>query len=365
MASSFCIADHVKETDFLSRAIEATSVDAISALLSQLPIVDEQDYGPHFDRQSPERGWVPGKLHWYPVGGDRGNGGRIKLAGSAENPIGERLINAMESIIEHQRQLELLANPDAPQPNSPRAAVKRYFDLPPLDQVPEMQTLLHGVKPKKYAREIAKLIRVKLIRASSKLGKYAVVIEDDGIGQVPSRLHSTLLSLGSSDKADKPYLIGVFGQGGSSAYQASTMSWLVSRRDRTLTTSEDERGVGWTVVKHIFPIGLRNDYFAYLAASPDGTVPTFSAKAADAAKISHGTRIAHIDYDFGKSEPARTLYVSLNHLLFNPVLPYELTTGPDRTPDPMSGNAYRLSNLRREQKSLDKRFEPQSVISNK
>ena len=220
------------------------------------------------------------------------------------------------------------------------------------------------MKPKKYARQVATFIRVKLIRATGKRGEYTVLIEDDGIGQVPSKLHATLLSLGSSDKADKPYLIGVFGQGGSSAYHASSMSWLISRREPQLVAGEQDQGVGWTVVKHVFPKGRRDDYFAYLAVTPDGAVPAFSAQAADAANISPGTRIAHVNYDFGKSEPARTLYVSLNHLLFNPVLPFELTTGPDRPPDPMWGNAYRLSNLPNQQKSLDKTFEPQSVASN-
>jgi len=45
-----------------------------------------------------------------------------------------------------------------------------------------------------------------------------VSIRDHGMGQVPAMMHRTLLSLGRSDKADKPYLIGVFGQGGSSAF---------------------------------------------------------------------------------------------------------------------------------------------------
>ncbi len=362
MESVFRLSDHVDEADFLRRAVSAASVDEITGLLGQLPIVDEQAY--MFDRQSPEKGWTHGKLHWYPVGGDRGNAGRIKLAGGGGNPIGERLINAMEGLIEHHRQLELLADPHAPAPESPRDAVKRYFDLPPLDQIPLCETPIRGMKPKKYARQVAALIRVTLIRAKGKRGEYTILIEDDGIGQVPGKLHATLLSLGSSDKADKPYLIGVFGQGGSSAYAASSMSWLISRREPRLVNGEQDQGIGWTVVKNIFPKGRRDDYFAYLAVAPDGTAPAFSAKAADAASISHGTRIAHVNYDFGKSEPARTLYVSLNHLLFNPVLPFELTTGPDRTPDPMWGNAYRLSNLPNQQKSLDKTFEPQSVASN-
>jgi len=38
--------------------------------------------------------WQPGSLHWVrPVGRDRGNGGRIKLAGEPMNPLAERLVN--------------------------------------------------------------------------------------------------------------------------------------------------------------------------------------------------------------------------------------------------------------------------------
>jgi hypothetical protein len=359
MAKTFRLSDHVDEVDFLGKAVAATRLQPLTELLKAIPIVDEQDYA--FDRRLPDKGWQAGKLHWYPVGGDRGNAGRIKLAGNAENPIGERLINAMEGVIELQRQRELLTNPSAMCPTSPRDAVKRYFDLPPLDQLPNWPDLIRGEKPKKYARNVARLINVRLFR--EKKGEYTVVIRDQGIGQPPQQLHATLLSLGSSDKGDKPYLIGVFGQGGSSAYAASEMSWLLSRRAPELVNSEQDRGMGWTVVKHIFPKGRRDDYYAYLAASPDGAVPCFSASAADAVGIGHGTRLAHISYDFGKTEPAATLYSSLNHLLFNPVLPYELSTRPDGAVDLMSGNAYRLSNLPSAEKSLDKRFEPQPVIA--
>ena len=85
-------------------------------------------------------------------------------------------------------------------------------------------------------------------------------------------------------------------------------------------------------------------------------------KAADAAEIPHGTRIAHLAYNFGSMEPARTLYPALNHLLFNPVLPYELyTKKPGERADPMYGNGYRLSNKAVEEKALDKVFGPLSI----
>jgi hypothetical protein len=124
-------------------------------------------------------------------------------------------------------------------------------------------------------------------------------------------------------------------------------------------------GVGWTIIKHVFPQGRRDDYFAYLASSPDGLVPSIAATAADAANIHHGTRFVHIGYNFGTGGSAitRQLYQSLNHVLYNPVLPFELYVGP--TAAPVYGNGYRLSGLgssrATSKPALDKVFPPQSV----
>lgn len=347
------VTDHVA---FLTRAVAVTSTKAVKDLLASLPVVPEGEYA--FDESDPSSGWKEGHLHWYPVGSDRGNAGRIKLALSPENPIAERTINAMEAMIELERQKELRTEPSAIAPQSPREAVLRYFDLPPLDALP---TWTHSIRDQKafdYARNLARKIRVRLVREKQPV-EYTVVIEDEGIGQPPGRMHATLLSLGRSDKADKPYLIGVFGQGGSSTFFASNYSWIISRRAPDLHDSDN--GIGWTLVKRIIPGGRRDVYWAYLAAHPDGRVLSLSAAAAQAVQFTQGTRFTHVNYNFGKSEPARTLFQSLNHLLFKPVLPYELYSGPaPRRPDPMWGNGYRLSRLT-DGKALDKTFPPQTV----
>jgi len=343
---------------FFRTASSATSSKAIRDVVASLPVVAENEYS--FHESDPERGWREGSFHWYPVGRDLGNAGRIKLAGAPENPIAERTINAMEALIEMERYRELKTRPGTLAPQSPREAVKRYFDLPPLDQLPRWPQPIRGKKAFDYARDLARRVRVRLVRETRPV-EYAVLVEDDGIGQPPGRMHATLLSLGRSDKPDKPYLIGVFGQGGSSAYAASEYSWIMSRRVPELLDGAHD-GVGWTVIKRIVPAGRRDVYWAYLAAHPDGRVPMLSVSASDASGFGHGTRIAHVKYNFGPTEPARTLYQSLNHLIFNPVLPYELYTGPaPRKPDPMWGNGYRLSRLKAEQKDLDKMFEPQPV----
>lgn len=306
----------------LKRSVAAPTSKAIEQILGSLPVVGEQEY--RFDRENPEKGWREGAFHWYPVGGERGNAGRIKLASKPINPIAERAINAMEAIIELERQREILADPIATAPTHPRDAVCRYFALPPLDHLPKMESPIAGRKPREHAREIARRIRVKL-HFDKKTREFTVAIEDDGIGQAPRRMHETLLSLGSSDKADKPYLIGVFGQGGSSAYAASEYSCVVSRRAPDLLGNETD-GVGWTIVRHVFPKGRRDDYFAYLAAHPDGRVPLIPASYARAAGLEHGSRFVHVAYNFGPGGSAitRKFYQTLNHALFNPVLPFDL-----------------------------------------
>jgi len=351
-----CIVD---SEAFLKKAITAVTSTDVESLLAVLPIVPDDRYV--FAPAQPSSSWVEGKFHWMPVGKDRGNAGRIKLAHNPINPIAERLINGMEALIELMQQREMLNDPSKEPPKSPREAIERYFGLPPLDQLPKFE----GQQRKGLmgtARELARKLRIHLLIDKSS-GEFTVCIDDDGIGQLPEKVHKTLLSLGSTNKGDKPYLIGVFGQGGSSAYSACKYSWVISRRAPDLI-GDCEDGIGWTVIKHVFPKGRRDDYFAYLAAHPDGRVPFFDKRASDKVAIAHGTRFVHVNYNFGRggAQVVRRLFPSLNHVLFNPVIPYELYAGRDSA-DLMSGNAYRLSNLflRGPAPVLDKTFNAQSI----
>lgn len=347
--------------DFITQATSAKTTTHIEALLARLPITSEHDF--IYDSEDRTKGWQQGKLHWIPVGLDRGNSGRIKQANTPINPIAERAVNAMEAMIELARQRELAKDSKAGAPATPRAAVQRYFSLPPLDQIPKIAEPAARNATREAAREVARHIRVSLTY-DKPLRQFAVSIADEGIGQAPARIHRTLLSLGSTTKADKWYLIGVFGQGGSSAFAVSQYSWLVSRRAPDLLDGETD-GVGWTIIKHVFPKNRRDDYFAYLAATPEGHVPTVSEADADAAGIGHGTRFSHIAYDFGRGGSAitRQLFQSLNHILYNPVLPFD--TDVAGTVATVYGNGYRLSSLgargAQRQAALDKQFPPQVV----
>lgn len=361
MVETTKLADFVEPSTFLKDALRVSNTLAMDELLQRLPVVPDNDYV--FDEENPEHSWQAGKFHWLPVGRDRGNAGRIKLANHPVNPIAERGINGMEAIIEMARQRELLSTPDAPAPTNPRDAVRRYFNIPPLDQLPKLPATEESKQVRQKVRDLAMHLRVRLLY--DKLTRqFTVSIEDDGIGQPPELIHKTLLSLGSTTKADKGYLIGVFGQGGSSAYAVSKCSWIVSRRSADLLDGRND-GVGWTVVKHIFPAGRRDDYFAYLAASPSGEVPSLEAAAADEAQIANGTRFVHIHYDFGSGGSAitRQLYTAMNHVLYNPILPIDLDVGGTKAT--VYGNGYRLSSLGGTRATLapllDKEFPAQTV----
>jgi hypothetical protein len=127
----------VNVPDILVRLIGARSTTQVEAILATLPIVppDQYQWVSAEERSAP---WQNGKLHWVPVGMDRGNGGRIKLAGEPMNPLAERLVNGMEALIELARLRELLMNSTAPMPASPRDAVLRYFGFPKLDSIERM-----------------------------------------------------------------------------------------------------------------------------------------------------------------------------------------------------------------------------------
>jgi hypothetical protein len=341
------------------------TTNAVQKLLAELPVADETAY--LWVDTDPAKGWQVGQLHWIPVGRDRGNAGRIQLAGDPYNPSAERLINGMEAIIELLRRMELLNDPAAPMPQSPREAVERYCGLPRLDMIPRTKDKDHRRVLEEKLRDVRRQLLMRL-EFDKKLKEFAVEIRDRGIGQAPERIHETLLSLGRTDKADKPYLIGVFGQGGSSTYAASQYSLVVSRRPAQFLDGKLD-GIGWTIVKKIMPKGRRDPYYAYLASLPDGRVPSIAINDNTAKEFEPGTLFRHIGYDFGRqgSAVARTLFYALNHVLFNPVLPYDIYALKDK-PDPMHGTAYRLARQtaqlanKGDKSHLDKPFQPQTVV---
>jgi hypothetical protein len=142
--------------DLLGRLLKAHTTAQVEAIMAALPIVPpdefQLDYG-----DKPTGNWKPDHLHWLPVGLERGNGGRIKLAGEPMNPIAERTVNGMEAIIELARLTELQECPTAVMPANPRDAAMRYFGFPHLDSIERMDD-----EERKAMRELVDKVRNRL-----------------------------------------------------------------------------------------------------------------------------------------------------------------------------------------------------------
>lgn len=351
----------MRDSELLRLLVSACTTAQVEAILRRLRVVSPEEY--FFDPDgNPTARWRLGFLHWVPIGRDRGNSGRIKLAGEPTGPVAERCVNAMEAIIELERLRELLVNPRAAMPSTPRDAVLRYFDLPRLDEIPAMNP-----DERREKQQLINAVRKKLeVHLTFEDREFAFLVRDQGMGQPSDRVHTTLLSLGHTDKADKPYLIGVFGQGGSSAFAASHYSVLVTRRAPDLLPKGQPDRVGWSIVREIKPKGTRDSYYGYLAQSEqDRSVPSIDGTIADEVGFEPGSHFRHIKYDLGRSgqSVARRLYPSLNHLLFNPILPYDLYALKSK-PDLMQGTAQRLARRVAQANSsaaLDRAFVPQAI----
>ena len=115
----------------------------------------------------------------------------------------ERVTNAIDAVIEREALRRL--TPKTPPPASPREAVETWLGVP--------AGRVANLKIKKR-QALADEVVIRLLEGSSKRTP-TVEIRDLGIGLSPEMLPKTILSLGESNKIDKLYLAGAYGQGGS------------------------------------------------------------------------------------------------------------------------------------------------------
>jgi len=160
---------------------------------------------------------------------------------------------------------------------------------------------------------------------------------DNGIGIAPKDFASTILSLQGSNKLKKPYLVGAFGQGGSSTIRFCDYTIIVSRRFDSPPT------VGFTVIrKMILPEPYKYDAYVYLALkNEEGRLavpslittaridyyPTF--KSHPVMPFDSGTLVRHVGYELDSLHntlnPAPgNLYHLFQQMMFDPLLPFRV-----------------------------------------
>ncbi|MGE3180112.1 MAG: hypothetical protein AB7N71_00650 [Phycisphaerae bacterium] len=260
------------------------------------------------------------KCKWVPYGGRDSNESTIGLASKAGRSLTERITNGEDAMLELAKSQH-----DGELPKSPRRAAADWFGRAETGP----KSGLYSVEDKEG--DLSRSLCVVLCD-SGLSGAPTVDVVDAGIGLAPEEMPSTILSLQQGNKVKKPYLIGAFGQGGSSTLGFSKYAIIVSRP----VASPDR--VGFTLVRLIDP-GTDYDLDVYAYLTIEGNIPFVRRSKKDALplykntklkrppELLHGTLVRHIGFelsglDKGLGPAPGNLYHYLHLTMFDPLIPF-------------------------------------------
>ena len=240
-----------------------------------------------------------GKCGFVPVGRRPNNRGAIEVASDAGRSIIERVTNMLDAVLE----LEHEKHGGKPNCRTPREAASAWLGVSEKDGLSALSN-----------RERQNLAELAVLRLEPGEGSQSriVTVVDRGIGIEPQDLEGTILSLNESNKIQKHYLAGTYGQGGSSTYAFCKLTVIVSRR-----RSGDR--VGFTVVKYEdLPVEqFKTGHYVFLV---NCDVPL--EVEAGSADMEYGTIVRHFGYDLTRYTSAlgpKSMYGILGRILFDPV----------------------------------------------
>jgi hypothetical protein len=239
------------------------------------------------------------KTRWLPVGREN-NRGTIEVSSDPARSAVERLTNGIDGVLE----LEYQRHSGLPGCRSPREAAAAWLGVPG-NGLSEMTPV--------QRRALAQRVSIRMEEGEGRESR-VVEVRDQGVGIAPEDIKRTILSLNASNKLQKHYLAGAYGQGGSSTFAFSRYSLIASRYGDLLT--------GFTVVKFLdLPADeYKTGHYVYLVLE-DGGLPTADLSVLD---FPQGTLVRHFGYDLsGYPSPLgpSSLYGSLNTILFDPIMP--------------------------------------------
>jgi len=268
------------QTEFFDLLLQATKLADLEAALTQ------------FETENPQTKWIP-------FGGRENNRGTIEASVDPGRSLVERLTNAIDAILEDEHK----KHNGIPDCRTPKEAATAWLNVP--------EAGLSEMTPVQR-RSIAQRVSIKL-RSGDDRSARVVEIRDTGIGLAPDEMPKTILSLNESNKIQKYYLAGAYGQGGSSTLATSRYVLIASRRH--------DSQIGFTIARYqdLPPEQFKTGRYVYLILSGsvlvcDKTLTEFPT----------GTLVKHFGYDLS-SYPSplgpNSVYGLLNQILFDPVLP--------------------------------------------
>lgn len=223
------------------------------------------------------------------------------MAADPARSLIERVTNGHDALLE----LEHDRHKGVPECRTPREAADAWLGVP-------AKSGLAGLSPKER-QDLAERTVVRLEPGEGWQSRLLTVI-DRGTGIPPERMKDTILSLNESNKIQKHYLAGTYGQGGSSTLAFSKLVFIASR-------TEGSDLIAFTAIRYqdLPAEDYKTGRYVYLVQNNE----VLSAKAEEG-DFAHGTIIRHFGYDltsYTASIGPRSLYGALQRIVFDPVAP--------------------------------------------
>jgi len=237
---------------------------------------------------------------WRNYGDLEANNGRINITSSPVSIFAERITNAIDAIIE----LEAEKNQQIKSLKTPRKAVEVAFGIP--------ETGLTKILEKQRG-DIVNEIGIEVF-VRHRNNEINVAFRDKGIGLTRYEMPKTILSLNESNKIRKQYLVGQYGQGGSTTCAHSEYTIIITKKFNSTNVS-------FTIIRYN---ELKDDFlmkdgkWEYLVME-DNLPPSISDK-----EFEQGTMVIHVDYQSNQAQGFINYYELIEQIMFDPPIPFWL-----------------------------------------
>ncbi len=243
--------------------------------------------------------------YWKFLGNNSSNGSSINILKRGEKGIIERITNAIDAVIEKQKIKNNIVGASSAS-NIIKKAFPRYYD--------NFSNLSKGTHFKVQTFDAADQV---ILAANDATGTTKITFDviDQGIGISGKNFPQTILSLNAGNKLsrEKAYLIGAFGQGGSTSLPFTYATIIISKQNNHYY---------FTVIKEVELSDYKNSCYVYLTiddeipeANLEDQMDNESSYLTTFIKSESGTLVRMVETDISKEY--RTNDIAKEHMLIN------------------------------------------------
>lgn len=192
--------------------------------------------------------------NWSCVGDTKYNFSAINMLKDSGKGLIERITNGIGAVLEKEKILHNIKTP-CKIDDIIKVSFPHYYE--------NKQRIKNGASDRQNACEASDKVIVA-INDSTKSNRPTIDVIDKGIGISGEKFGDTILSIhkGNKSTTDKDYLIGAFGQGGSTSLPFSFATIIISKRNEKIY---------FTIVKKCLFSDMKMDSYVYL--TPNGQLP--------------------------------------------------------------------------------------------